>query len=398
MYKEINYKRFILITVALFLIGLFVRVAIAYIFFGAYDMESWMVDTKILLQDKNVYVETRRYHYAPVLLWVLHAMGLLSKQFNLPMHFAIKLPLIATDILIYGILLAATYNLNLKPREKILIPTLYFLNPVPIILTSFQGQFCNMSLLFVLLAWYIFRFYPKYTYPLTTFLMSFSVAVKHFTIMLAPIFALSFKKIWKKIVFLIASPMIFILTLLPNFMLVPERVYKYVLSYNLGGGYWGWSGIVCRILLFFGLDLEKFSWFRYIGYFNYFLYIGIFILSLYLVKRFKLLDNIIIVFLVFYVFTTQIAPQYSIWILPFAVLRRNIYFYLYTVVCTIHLLAFEYCHYHWWQKIPFVGIIPNLIPETFIIFRYLLWCICVLWLISIFRWRSLKLLSENTDI
>ena len=380
------------IVVIVFLAGFFLRCLIAYHFFGSYDVESWILDTQLLLDGKNVYAETHRYHYAPVLLWALYPCGILATAFNWPMCFGVKLPFIITDVLIFFLLLIIVHRLNLDKKERVLIPSLFFLNPVSIILTAYHGQFGNMAVFFVLLAWFFYKFhYSRFHYILTAFLLSFSIATKHFTIMLVPVFALSYKKISKQMMFFSISPIIFVLTLMPHYFIAGDKLVKNVFGYNLGAGYWGWSGIICRTALFLGLDLTKFSQFGYLDYFNYFLYVAIFIVSFFLVRRFSLLDNIIIVLLIFYVFTTQIAPQYSIWILPFAVLRRGKYFYAYSIICTIHLLAFEYCHYHWWRHIPFDGRIANLIPETFIIFRHLLWVVCVLWLFAIFRSKSIHL-------
>jgi hypothetical protein len=155
-------------------------------------------------------------------------------------------------------------------------------------------------------------------------------------------------------------------------------------GWTLHGGYWGWTGMLCRATLFLtGIDLVPQPWFQLLRHFNLFLYFMIFLASIYWAKRRDLLDSIVLVFLMFYTFTTQIAPQYTLWIMPFAVLRPNRYVYAYILAGGAQVGAFLYCHTHWYYKIPFEGTLPNLASEAFVMARYLTWAICVLWFLDL---------------
>lgn len=364
-----------------FIVGLVLRLVIAYNFYGSNDVGAWEQYSTYWQQGLSPYEASHRYNYGPLWYYVISFFSFIGRKFCFPFHFVIKFPLILADIFILFSLIAIGKKLKFSDKKLLFSAGLFFLNPVSVLITGYHGQFGNIALFFTLCAYYFFAFNKNAPLILGSLFLSIAIGFKHFIVMLVPTLAFWQKRLLKSLFVMFAAPLMFLITILPYLISDTHWVINNVFRYNLHAGYWGWSGVICRsILFFFKIDIIKMPWFKIMDFFNPLLYIGIFGASYFIVKKYNLLDSIIIIFLIFYSFTTQIAPQYTVWIIPFAVFRRNKYLYWYSAVGTIQLLTFFYSHHHWRLNIPFKGTIPNLIPETFIIFRYLTWVVCVLWL------------------
>lgn len=376
-------------------IGLALRLLLAFRFYGTQDVDAWEQFSTYWQQGKPPYDATHRYNYAPPWFWIISFAEYLRHFVHIPFSTAIKFPLILADLLIFWIILKGSRLLGKSDQETLLCGSAFFLNPVSILLSGYHGQFDNISLFFSITAWYLYEKKSEWvSFVIATLSFSLAVAVKHFNILLTPVF-MFFQKMWlRKILVVISAPALFLILITPYWIANTEWVNKAVFKYNLHAGYWGWSGVICRSTLFFtGVDLIRMPWFRWLDYFNHSLYLGILIASYFLVRKYSLLDSIILIFLIFFAFTTQIAPQYTLWIIPFAALRPHRYFWVYSAVGAVQIGLFFYCHYHWTHHLGFVGTIPNLASKVFVIFRYLTWAVCVAWLVCLLR-RNKWVLKE----
>lgn len=367
-------------------LGLAARIFLAARFYGTGDVHIWEYFTSFWTEGKSPY-ESAFYNYGPFWYWIISLMGALSRSTGLAFSFLIKWPLILADLAIFSAVLAGAGRLSGDRRAAVYAASVFFLNPVSVLLTGYHGSFDNLSLLFVLLGWYAFTFYSisQRTF-LGALFFALGVCFKHFNVMLAPVFAFRQKGLLGKLAVLLAAPLLFGLLVLPYYLSNPAAVKEGLFGWSLHGGYWGWSGVICRSMLFFtGIDLIQKPWFKLLDHFNDFLYLAIFFASIHWARRRDLLDGILLVFLMFYALTTQIAPQYTLWIVPFAALRPNRYFIAYSVAGGAQVAAFLYCHYHWYNHVPFVGTLSNLASPAFVLMRYLTWGVCVLWFFSLAR-------------
>ncbi len=390
-------QSFFLNLSAILIIGLAARLALAFFVPPAYDIWAWQEYANYWkagnLSPYQNFETVPSFRYSPFWFCFVILSSLFSDSTGLSFGFSIRLPIILADLFLLWVIVSSCQKLNLGKKTSLIIAAGFFLNPVSIIISGLCGQFDNFSVLFALLAWYAATFAVKNNSVWSTLFLSLSVAAKHFTVMLVPVFAFLQKSWPKRLLVLCASPFLFFVSILPfagldGILTIVQRLFQY----NLHAGYWGWSGVICRSVLFFThVDLIQQPWFQYLDHFNSFLYLGILIASYWIVRRFDLLDSILIIFLIFYSLTTQIAPQYTIWIIPFAALRPSRYFYAYSLFGGIQVAAFYYVHYHWWRHDPFVGTIANLVPEIFILFRYLTWFVCALWLFHMFGQRRAAL-------
>ncbi len=375
----------------IFLLGLSFRLILAATIPSAGDIDAWKHYSTYFEQGLfSPYDEVCRYKYSPLWFWVISFVYFISKNTGLPFAFAIRLPIIFTDVVFFWLLLKSCQKLRFDSKQTLITLTSFFLNPVSLQISGYYGQFDNMSLLFVLFAWYASCFYSKHRFGWALMFLNFSLVIKHFTIMLISAFAFIQKTWVRKITLGLAAPALFFAILTPFWFQEPHWTNVNVFQYTLSSGYWGWLGVICRsVLLFTSFDMISQPWFKYVSLVNPLLYIGIIACSFWMVKRYSLLDSLILILLIFYSLTTQIAPQYTVWIIPFAVLRPNRYLYAYSVIAGVQLGLFYYSHYHWFFNYP----LANIYSETFVIFRYLTWGVCVVWLFHQLKVKSTPTLS-----
>jgi hypothetical protein len=108
-----------------------------------YDLDSWTVAANIVREGGNVYAETTRYNYAPVWFNILYLLNQLAGQDQNILHYLITAFLSLVDVGIFCILWRTFGKLA---------ASLFFLNPISIIITGFHCQFDNLALLLGLLS------------------------------------------------------------------------------------------------------------------------------------------------------------------------------------------------------------------------------------------------------
>ena len=135
-------------------LGLFLRVWIAVNYYGTFDVNSWEKIFDHWRTGQSPYDAARRYSYSPIWFWVLSGVSRLNVFLKLPVHFAVKLPLILADVLTLFLLLKLATALHQNARQRLGTAALFFLNPVSFLNTAYHGQFDNISYALVLLACY----------------------------------------------------------------------------------------------------------------------------------------------------------------------------------------------------------------------------------------------------
>lgn len=192
-----------------------------------YDIESWKIAADILANDGNVYGQTGRYNYGPIWFYVLHFLDqlpLTSAGHFLAFRWKVAIFLTVVDIAIFGVLLRF-YGL--------LIASLFFLNPVSIIITGYHSQMDNFALLLGFFAVILIEFKRK-SFGLMPGLvvLGLSLVTKHFLIFF-PIW-LAFKETrWSRKILVVAVPYtIFLGSFLPFIGAGSEGILNNVFLYR----------------------------------------------------------------------------------------------------------------------------------------------------------------------
>jgi len=126
---------FIVSCVVTFLI----RVYLAHFGYN-FDLDSFRIVADLMQQGKNVYINTDRYNYAPVWMWILYFIKLVSfSHFRYAVAAFISLVDVAIAIVLYK-------------RGNKLASLLILYSPVCAIISGYHNQFDNLAILIGLLA------------------------------------------------------------------------------------------------------------------------------------------------------------------------------------------------------------------------------------------------------
>jgi hypothetical protein len=172
-----------LITLTLFaiVVGIELRLFLAYAFRGNFDQLSYELVSEIMTRGGNVYAETYRYNYSPVWAYILSFLNQLASFSHLQFHFVIRSFLTLVDVLIAIFVGLICSRLGFADARVGF--SLYLLNPVAILLIGFHGQFENLAMLPLLIATYMYSRQPntppwKWIWLLGTI----SLLIKHITV------------------------------------------------------------------------------------------------------------------------------------------------------------------------------------------------------------------------
>ena len=141
-------KSKIVITVAMVIIaGTIIRLLLAAVLYGNYDMNSYEIVTDILTKGGNVYAQTDRYNYSPLWFMILFALKRIQLAFDMPFHFVVRTFLCCVDLLTLCVLL---FIANIRKLPPVRTAIFFYLSPVSFLMTGYHGQFENLAMLMVL--------------------------------------------------------------------------------------------------------------------------------------------------------------------------------------------------------------------------------------------------------
>jgi hypothetical protein len=132
------------------LVGLSLRLWLAWGPYGNYDQISYRIVSEIVARGGNVYAETYRYNYGPIWFLLLAVFRGAAAATGLPFHFVVRSFLTLADAgnaLLIG-LLAREAGVRSAGAGALV----YALSPVAILVVGFHGQFDNLAALPLLLA------------------------------------------------------------------------------------------------------------------------------------------------------------------------------------------------------------------------------------------------------
>jgi len=187
-----------------------------------YDMESYEIVARAVIEHKTVYAETTRYNYGP--LWFYVLAGLYKVSLLFPDAF------FAFRYLVVGVLSAVDIGLFVLFSKMFspAIALLYYFNPLSIITTGYYSQFDNAALLLGWISvWYISK--KQKTFGLV--LLGVSLILKH-VFFFFPVWLALREITWKERVRTVGIPvLIFLASFIPflrdGFQGIKENVFLY---------------------------------------------------------------------------------------------------------------------------------------------------------------------------
>lgn len=178
-----------------------------------YYLESYWIVGEIVVRGGNVYAETHRYNYGPIWFYILGLVywitDILGRGFGF-FGLLIAVLLSVVDVGIFYIL---------YKKFGLITASIFFLNPVSIIITGYHRQFDNLAILIALYAIYLLDLgdYNFRKVLFIAFLIGLSITVKHVFFML-PVwlfFAHAIKDLKVKLMILVIPLTVFFVSFVP---------------------------------------------------------------------------------------------------------------------------------------------------------------------------------------
>jgi hypothetical protein len=318
-------EQLIWVIAGVVLLGTLIRLYLAFVPFGNYDMESYYIAAEAAARGENVYAVTYRYPYSPIWFWIL---GWLKKvQMTMPaipLHGLVRSWLTLFDLMILCVVLLIAW---VEKVSLIRTSVFFFLNPVSFLLTGFHGQIENMTVFFLLVGIYVSMRWGKDTIGGKVILWlssSFALFIKHNVAYQLVVFVnYSIKRLWVRGVLFGVSAVGFLALFIP---------------------YWSEAdSIVKRVFLFGGLPGEYpaeyglRSLFPFEGL-KYLFLAGVFLFP-FLMRSKDLVTRCLSGMLFYLAFNYATGIQYFVLPIAFGALRPDKGFIVYTILASLFILG-----------------------------------------------------------
>jgi hypothetical protein len=350
---SVSKVKLVLTVSMVILAGTAIRLILAAVQYGNFDMQSYDIVADIVSRGGNVYAETSRYNYSPVWFLVLFALKKIQLAIpGVPFHFVVRSFLCGVDLLTLGVLLLIAGVRKLPPVRTAIF---FYLSPVSFLITGYHGQFENFAMLMVLIGVFIYLRFAARSFLSVMILWLFATAgmiVKHNTLYeLVICLHSSVKRYWVKIPLFAVSVVIFLSLFIPYWNTGRHGIIENVFGYGAKVGVYGVTSL-------FEMAQLKYLFISALFIFPFFL------------KGTDIIARCLLGTLFFLSFTTGISIQYFVLPVALGAIRPSKLFILYTFVTSCFLL----------------GSPDNLFLPGFNLFRWnIVWIAVVCWFIAEMR-------------
>jgi len=315
-------KSKIVITVAMVIIaGTIIRLLLAAVLYGNYDMNSYEIVTDILTKGGNVYAQTDRYNYSPLWFMILFALKRIQLAFDMPFHFVVRTFLCCVDLLTLCVLL---FIANIRKLPPVRTAIFFYLSPVSFLMTGYHGQFENLAMLMVLTGIFMYLWLttrPVLRAALLWLFATTGMIIKHNTFYeLIICLNSSIKRNRIKLPLFLISVAIFLSLFIPYWDMGKKGIIENVFGYGSLPGLYGVTSLFRQPEL------------------KYLFIAAMFVFPFFLKGR-DIISQCLLGTLFFLSFTTGISIQYFILPVAIGVLRPSNFFLLYTLAASVFILG-----------------------------------------------------------
>lgn len=298
----------------------------------------WWVGN-LALAGRNVYTAAlaqNRYPYPPLHMYVSALMVWVSNHSYGAFLIADKLIPAACGVGIAVTLWAIALHLGLGAETALLCGLLYAVNPLPVLVTSYHGQFEEIPLLFITLALYFLLGERQRVSAaaLSALCLGVAIAYKSWPLIFLPSLLLAARGLLRRALYLplAGAPLALSLGLYglafgrAGFW---DAVHR-MLGYKGSNGFcWGYVSALheCWIQ---NSRLQHNLWVLELN--SKLLPIALLLVGLLLLWRRRVLEAMVAFPLTFYLFSPGWGPNYSVWVLPFALLLSVPFAARYTIL------------------------------------------------------------------
>jgi hypothetical protein len=335
--------------IAVTVVAIVVRLVPAVLAYGTSDVMTWELLGRLFLNGENFYA-TQLHNWPALWIYFCAAAVAIHDASGLPFFTLIKLAPIAADAGITVVLYLFGLRLTSRADRAALLGLTYALNPVSILITGYHGQFDSLMLAPSVLAWFLLDKLDKQVSTsrsrLTIAALFFGLGIwfKPIPLLLLPVILPRLSTWRDRCLFTVFAAAPAALGTLPYFVRWPEDVAANFLGYSSWFGQWGYSvGWMAIEYLRNGTipwwlpDPDYVSAPLHLMYLaGRWLLLAALAGTWWLIYRdqMDLLRGIVATFAVFYFATTGFGVQYLLWIVPFAIARRDGWLWPFTISAT----------------------------------------------------------------
>ena len=347
---------------------------------SAYDVESYRIVADLLLDGQEVYDQTASVNRHPYLPFQMYWMSLArwsSLALGLPFVKIVRLAPIAADVGIALLLFASLRRMGTKAGLKGGLS--YALNPIPVFVCAYHGQFDAIAALLTVLAIYWLNRSPA----LAGGWLGLGILSKSWPVLALPSLFVGTRGLKNRTAFLgvtLAVPLAGIALYIALIGGDPGSILERALGYNWGLGVWGYTYSLRLISLIRPGSTALFDWFIQNG--RYITLCALALVWLFRARKQQPGDGILTTLVAFLAVTHAFSIQYLMWVVPFAILVRDrrwltrytlaAFAYMFLVYMTL-ILTDKVTHLLPWPQADWFIIIPASIPA---------WLVTVGWLVS----------------
>lgn len=304
---------------------------------AAYDIESFRLVGEALLTGQDVYASATsgRHPYLPLQMYWIGAALWAAQHTAVPFVLWIKLPAVLADVAITAVLFRTAQRWGRMGETAVLLALVYALNPLPLLISAYHGQFDALTVLLLLLAWYAWHFGRRLGWSAVA--LALAVLSKTWPIVFLPIVLLRLPDWRRRLGFtgvVLAIPLLSVAVYLLLFTADAQPMLRRVLTHTGVAGFWGHSALLAA-----GGTATAVPYAALLAVRRWLLLLAG-ALGLWLTRRQSALDALLTLVLLELVVTVGIGIQWLVWPLPFAVLAGEVtWLRRYSLACLVLLLA-----------------------------------------------------------
>jgi len=288
-----------------------------------YDIASYSLVSDHVLAGEDVYTRedtASRHPYLPFIMYWMAFAKYLSNSFQLSFNALVKLLPITADALISLILYFYLLK-RISPDQAFAGATIYAINPIPVMVSSYHGQFDALPASLMLISiWQIDRSVFS-----SAWWLGLGVLAKSWPILALPSLLNEIKSYRKRIgylIFLSIAPILGIFLYIRIFHSDFKTVILKSLSYNHGLGAYGYtyfSHLLLDLWPAWGVSIFTFIY----TYGRYFTVLILVIIWFTTARKEKLAAGVLTVLVCFFAVTHAFAVQYLMWLVPLAIINQE---------------------------------------------------------------------------
>jgi len=226
-------------------LGLTVRLALALTATGTNDVAAFRILAEMLHSGGRLYLDSlapaEPYNYPPPWAAIALAALNLSDHTGLPFIFWLQLPVIVADC---GIAYMLYLMADARHRRANWAAAMYALNPLPVIIATWHGQFDAIPTLFTLLAIHVYQ--RQNPLPWAALCLGLGIAFKPFPVLVVPVFLLYIGRWRERIQFCALIIVPTLVLLLPFLLQDPGSVVRPIFGYA-GFANHGWAMLLYQV-------------------------------------------------------------------------------------------------------------------------------------------------------